>query len=132
VSSVGQGTVKVLGRDGGTEGVHAYRVAIGAKNDGRCLAQARRSQEILEDELLMAWLCSACFGEGGEGVSSSVQVSDAFCPSHCEREHGHQTLALGLSHQGGLDPLPGVAQHVFDLFGLGFGCLSPKVGIKVG
>ena len=126
-----QGAMQGLGRDGGAEGVHPYGVGIGTKRYCRCLTQARRSQEIPEDGFPMAWLCSGCFGEGSEGVSSSVQVSAACCPSPCERECGRQTLAVGLSHQGGPDPLPGVAQHTFDLLGLGFGGLSPKVGIKV-
>lgn len=127
-----QGAVQGLGRDGGAGGVHPYGVGTGAKNHCRCLTQARGSQEIPEDELPETWLCSARFGEGNEGVCSSVQVSATCCPSPSERECGRQTLAVGLSHQGGPDPLPGVAQHAFELLGLGFGGLSPKVGIKVG
>lgn len=113
-------------------GRHPYGVGIGAKNDCRCLTQARKSQEIPEDEFPMAWLCRSCFGEGSECFSSSVQVSAACCPSPCEMECGCQTLAVGLSDQGGPDLLPRVAWHTFDLFGLGFGGLSSKVGIKVG
>ena len=36
-----------------------------------------------------------------------------------------------VTREGGPDPLPRVAQHSFDLLELGFGGLSPKVGIKV-
>lgn len=38
----------------------------------------------------------------------------------------HQTLAVGLSHQGGPDPPSRLAQHALDLLGLGFGDLSQK------
>lgn len=74
--------------------------------------------------------CAAvALGEVSEGVSSSVQVLAACCPSPCERECGHQAPAVKFSHQRGPDPLPGVAQPALDLLGLGFGGLSPKVGL---
>lgn len=100
------------------------------------MTQVRRRCEVHEDEdksLSITFLWPGCaavaLGEGSEGVSSSVQVLAACCPSPCERECGHQAPAVKFSHQRGPDPLPGVAQPALDLLGLGFGGLSPKVGL---
>lgn len=51
-----QDAVQGLGRDGGAEGVHTYGVGIGAKNDCRCLTQARRSQRWISYGLVMQCL----------------------------------------------------------------------------